>query len=317
MKGTVLITGGSGYVGGRIAAHLLKNGCGVVVGTRQKAASPAWLAGASVRAMDWASADSLKNACSGVEAVIHLAAMNEIESAKHPVAALEANTKASLMLLEASISAGVKRFIYFSTAHVYGAPLQGVIHEGTLPRPIHPYALTHKFSEDFVLAAHSLGRVQGAVFRLSNGFGAPTNETVDRWTLLVNDLCRQAATNGVLKLQSDGMQWRDFITLTDVARATHHILHCDPAQWGDGLFNLGGQLPMTVFAMASRVAMRWQALTGRPIDIIRVQPAGGELPALDYRCDKLIATGFTLTSPVDEEIDNTLRFCLQTFGTKS
>lgn len=315
MTQTVLITGGFGYVGGRIAAHLLKSGYKVIVASRRPAAPP-WLAGAAVRQIDWISEDSLHKACNNADAVLHLAAINEIESAKNPLAALEVNTKNTLLFLEKSINAGVKRFVYFSTAHIYGSPLQGRIDESTLPRPVHPYALTHKFSEDLVLAAHDLGRVQGVVLRLSNAFGAPMDAGVDRWTLLVNDLCRQAATAGVLRLHGDGTQWRDFITLGDVASAAQHVLECSAAQLSDGLFNLGGHLPMTVFDMAARVAARWKVATGNAIDILRTSPAGDK-PPLDYRCDKLIATGFSLTSLVDEEIDNTLRLCVQAFGAKA
>ena len=317
MKGAVLVTGATGYVGGRIVTYLMQCGFEVVLATRRKEDSLEQLSNALVRRIDWTSADSLQNVCADIETVVHLAAMNEIESANNTVAALDVNTKASMMLLEASINTGVKRFIYFSTAHVYGVHMHGVIDERVLPRPLHPYAITHKFSEDFVLAAHDLGRIQGVVLRLSNAFGVPANHYMDRWTLLVNDLCRQAVSTGVLRLKSDGKQWRDFITLTDVARATHHLLPCNLEQVEDGLFNLGGHMPMTVYAMASRVAMRWQLLTGRLIDIVCGQAAGNDFPALDYRCDKLLATGFSLTSPIDEEIDNTLRFCIQQFGEKS
>ena len=246
--------------------------------------------------------------------MVHLAAMNEVESARDPVGALQMNGLASLRLLEAARQVGVRRFIYFSTAHVYGTPLHGNIDEGTLPRPVHPYSITHKVAEDFVLAAHDRKQIEGVVIRLSNGFGAPVTQDVDRWTLLVNDLCRQAATVGELRLNSSGEQLRDFITLDDIARAAIHFLQLDFDQLADGLFNLGGGKVMSILEMTERIAARWKALTGREIDIVR--SAGRRTPpvALNYRCDKLAATGFTLNSDVDREIDDTLKLCLKAFS---
>ena len=117
-----------------------------------------------------------------MDAIVHLAAMNEMDCARDPAAALEVNTALTLRLLNAAVAAGVRRFVYLSTAHVYGAPLRGHIDERALPRPVHPYAITHRAAEDFVLAAFDAGRIEGVVLRLSNGVGAPAHAAVDRWT---------------------------------------------------------------------------------------------------------------------------------------
>ena len=61
-----------------------------------------------------------------------------------------------------------------------------------LPLPDIPYAITHRAAEDFTLMFASRGKLDARVVRLSNAFGAPAHGSVDRWTLLVNDLCRQA-----------------------------------------------------------------------------------------------------------------------------
>lgn len=315
MSHKVLLTGGLGYLGGRLACALVTAGHQICCGTRRSVArAPEWLPDMPMVTLDWASTEALTEACRGIDCVVHLAAMNEIESGMDPVGALEINGVASLRLLEAAKVAGVRRFIYFSTAHVYGAPLQGTIDETTLPRPIHPYAITHKVAEDFVLAAHDRKQIEGVVIRLSNGFGAPVTPNVSRWTLLVNDLCRQAATSGELRLNSPGVQLRDFIALRDVVRAVDHLLQLDAGRLADGLFNLGGGRAMSILDMTERIAARWRALTGHDIAIVR--PASDGVPplALNYVCDKLASTGFVLTGQVDREIDDTLQLCLQAFG---
>lgn len=315
MNNRVLLTGGLGYIGGRLALALNEAGYVVHCGTRRSGLSaPVWFPDLRMVHLDWESIESLTQVCQGVDCVIHLASMNEVESARDPVGALEMNGLASLRLLEAAKAAGVQRFIYFSTAHVYGAPLQGDIDETTLTRPVHPYAITHKVAENFVLAAHDRKQIEGVVIRLSNGFGAPVTPDVDRWTLLVNDLCRQASTSGELRLNSAGAQLRDFVTLADVARAVNHLLQLDAGQLADGLFNLGGGKAMSILDMTERIAARWHLMTGREIAIVRPAGDGVPTPALNYRCDKLAATGFTPTGQVDREIDDTLHLCLRAFG---
>jgi UDP-glucose 4-epimerase len=207
-----------------------------------------------------------------------------------------------------------------STAHVYGAPLQGRIDERTLPRAQHPYAITHKVAEDFVLAAHDQGRIEGVVLRLSNGFGAPAHAGIDRWTLLVNDLCRQAVVSGCLRLKSAGLQRRDFVTLQDVGGAVVHCLALRKVALGDGLFNLGGDCTLRIIDMAQQVSERWEVMTGTGLPLERPEPSPGEIlneasvEPLVFSCAKLQATGFALLSARDAEIDATLQLCLRAFG---
>lgn len=311
MTRRILITGGFGYVGGRVAQAFAKlPDTHVVLGTRRSQEKPSWLPSASVVVTCWDEPERLRQACAGVDTVLHLAAMNEIEAARNPVGALEANGVATARLLEAAKAEKVERIIYLSTAHVYGAPLVGRIDETTCPRPIHPYATSHRAAEDIVLAAHDTGALNGIVARLSNGFGAPTHVAVDRWTLLVNDLCRQAGGTGRLTLRSAGLQRRDFVTLTDVGRAIAHLSELSRDAMGNGIFNIGGIWAPTVMEMALLVADRCEAVLGFRPEIRRPDPLPDEATQpLDYRIDKLLGTGFRLSGSREEEIDATLMMC--------
>lgn len=312
----VLITGGLGYVGGRIAQHLATDpGLSLRLTSRRiiRTTYPTWLANCEIRQWD-ASADP-SDLCAGIDTVVHLAAANENDCIQDPLGALEVNGIGSLRLLQAAQDAGVRRFIYFSTAHVYGAPLLGFISEQTVPRPIHPYAITHKVAEDFVLASRDQGKIEGIVLRLSNGFGVPITVDVDRWTLLINDLCRQAVSTGKLVLRSNGMQQRDFITLQDAARCVAHLIALPVSRCGDGLFNLGGELACSIYEITQLVASRCQVVLGFTPPIERVEPLSGDrAPSLEYSIAKLKATGFSLRNEVEDEIDATLSLCQKAFG---
>jgi UDP-glucose 4-epimerase len=263
---------------------------------------------------DWGSTESLTQVCRGMDFVVHLAAMDDAAASTDAIGALQMNGVSSLRLLEAAKVAGIQRFIYFSTVQVYGEPLLGTIDETVLPRPIQPYAISHKVMEDFVLAAHHRKEIAGVVVRLSNCFGAPVTPDMDRWNLLVNDLCRQAVVTQQLRLKSNGFQLRDFITLGDVGRALIHLLMLDAVQLGDGLFNLGGGGSMSILEMAKRISVRYSSLTGCQVAIVQ-PPCSGYIPPLfAFRCEKLSATGFSLLREIDREIDDTLKLCMRAFG---
>lgn len=316
MNSRILITGGFGYIGGRIVKHLRGERVALRLSTRRSSDSfPEWSAGLDIVRANMASEDDLASLCLGVDTIIHLAAMNEHACAADPVAAVRVNSEASVLLLEVAKSAGVKRYIYFSTAHVYGAPLEGKITEQNLPKPRHPYAITHRIVEDFVLAEQNQGEMAGLVLRLSNGMGAPADTMVDRWSLISNDLCRQAVEKGVLTLKSSGLQKRDFIPLSDVSRAVSHFLDMDSVKWADGLFNLGGECPMSIFRMAEMIAQRAEVVLGIKVNIQRPKCSLiEESPYLDYRIDKLKETGFSLAGSVRDEIDATLKLCQELIG---
>ncbi len=316
MNQRVLITGGFGYLGGRIALAIAHNSDWIVrLGSRIDQSAPPWLSQAETIAMDFSDSASLSHAVQDVQAVIHLAAMNEHQCLEDPAMAVIVNTQGTLNILDAAISEGAQRFVYFSTAHIYGAPLVGCLSEKTIPRPTHPYAITHHGAEDFVLACHDQKKIEGIVLRLSNGFGAPAHPQVDRWTLLVNDLCRQAVETRKMVLHSSGLQHRDFITLTDVGNAAIHFLNLPQELCGDGLFNLGGGMSLSVWHMTQRIASRCRKVLGFIPEVIRQDPEpADEVQEIVYLIEKLKKTGCPVTGLIDKEIDEMLIFCHDAFG---
>jgi len=317
MTRSVLLTGGLGYVGGRVAEALAQDpefSIAVTSRNPDRMDLPAWLPRDKCRKLDIQHYADIRDVCKNTDVIVHFAAMNEIDSLLHPEHALLVNTLGTLKLVCAAGEAGVKRFIYFSTAHVYRSPLEGLITESTVPRPVHPYAITHRAAEDFVLAGNSNTSMEGLVIRLSNGIGRPIDGHVDRWSLVGNDLCRQAMTRRQITLKSVGLQQRDFITLTDVGRAVAHMIRLQHESIGDGIFNLGGENVMSILALANRIQDRCANRFGFVPSITRPEPVSGKNPGmLSYSIDRLKSTGFCLKGDLDAEIDATLAFCQQEF----
>ncbi len=311
----VLVTGGFGYLGGRLAQYLVsQTGDEILLGSRQQTEPPQWLPQAKVVQTRWDSLAGLEHICSAVDSVVHLAGMNAQDCATDPVAALELNAVATARLLQAAVRQGVKRLIYLSTAHVYGSPLTGVIIEETCPVSLHSYAASHRAGEDVVRAANQRGEIEGIVIRLSNAYGAPAHKDANCWMLLVNDLCRQAVTTQRMVLRSSGLQRRNFIPLTDACRAIDHLLHLSVQDLARDIFNVGGVWSPTVWEVACLVQERCTVALGFQPQLIRIPPQTGEtVTELDYRFDALRQTGFQPSANKVEEIDRLLNFCKASF----
>jgi len=207
----ILITGGLGYLGGRLSSHLLNKGYKVFVGTRKNLKSVnAQISGTTSVQTNWTSSISLESTTRGMDTVIHAAGMNAKACSANPSKALEVNGLNTAMLMEAAIANGVQRFIYLSTVHIYNSPLVGDIDETTLPTNLHPYATSKLAGEKVVLHAKQMGKILGIVLRLSNGSGHPIYPETKCWHLVLNDLCRQAIEKKELILHSEKSIERNF-----------------------------------------------------------------------------------------------------------
>ncbi len=311
----ILITGGLGYIGSRLAEYLGNAGnINVKLLAKKNSSIPEWVSGRNLVEGDVLDISSLKTACENVDTVIHLAALNEIDSGKDPMEALRVNGGGTLNLINAAISSKVERIIYFSTFHVYGLNASGNITENTLPLPVHPYAITHRVSEDFIRMSVNRKELDGVILRLSNGFGYPSHTRVKRWSLVVNDLCLQAVLNNKIVLKTSGKQYRDFITLTDVSRCVEHILNLDTSKTDreDCIYNLGGEFSVSILDIAKLIKERCEEVLNISPEIVIGKDDNTkkvfEMP-LKYNIDKIKKTGFRLISNVNEEIDKTLIFC--------
>lgn len=311
----ILITGGYGFVGGRLALHLAQVGHQIVLGTRHSITLPDWLPQAEVLQIAWDDESLLERACDGMDVIIHAAGMNAQDCTADPVAALAFNGVATARFVAAASRASVKKFIYLSTAHVYASPLAGVITEETCPRNFHPYATSHLAGEQAVLSAHSRGELQGIVLRLSNVFGVPIHKDVKCWMLLVNDLCKQAVQTRKLVLQSSGLQYRDFIGLTEVCCVAEKLVDSVQLQQVN-VFNVGAGESQSVLEMAKLIQQRCAEILGFTPELQHKQSGVDELyPNLIYRTENLNSLGISWKSQTNaEEIDTLLLFCQSSFN---
>jgi len=310
----VLISGGLGYLGGRIAKYLLDSGFQVRIGSsRSHPDVPSDLLSCEIVICDLSDKRSLENACKNVSSIIHLASLNAQECDHDPEAALLINGLGTLNLLNAAKKMGVTKFVYFSTAHVYGSPLQGIIDENSTPRPIHDYAITHRLAEDYVLQANSNKDITGSILRLTNSVGSPLNSKANCWMLVVNDLCKQTVLNQSIELHSDELIQRDFIPISTVCSTVVDVLTSDVL---DGeIANISSSVVLTLRELTNLIADRSEVVLGfRPNINFKRLPKGKPLESLFILNSKLKSSGCIIDTDLSYEIDQLLLNCNQWFA---
>lgn len=303
----ILITGGSGYLGGRIANYLTSfKEYRVIIASRKICKN------FNHRKVDWNSKTSLKHLCQKIDIIIHLAAMSSKECNDEPDQAYKVNVLNTKNLIESAILNNVKKVIYFSTAHVYSSSLTGIINENTPTTNNHPYAKTHLIAEKIILDFNKKNNFQGIIFRLSNSFGPPVDLNSNCWMLFANDICKSAVVESKIILNSNNFQVRDFITISDVCRATQYFFDYKIENNLNPIFNLGGKLTLSLIDFAELVKNEFNRVFDKKIEIIS-KIKGKNKYFLDYKIEKLESTGFILESTINIEIVNLIKFCNKNF----
>lgn len=311
----VLITGGFGYLGGRIAEYLSKSGFKVRIGTsRSKIDAIESRQTYDVVKINLLNSKSLEEACKDVSVVIHLAALNAQLCEQDPKKASEINTDGTCNLINAAIKEKVDQFIYFSTAHVYGSPLVGNITEETLSLPQHPYALTHYKAENYVLNASKKQLINSVVLRLSNAVGSPLHKNVNCWMLVSNDLCKQVITKKVMTIQSSSFIERDYISISEVCMIVVKIV--SNANLKNGIYNVSSGVSLTLIDLANLIKKRAAKTINLNPSIefaSKHRIASANSSSLVISNNKLKKHGVDINQEIQNEIDQLLINCKNWF----
>jgi len=308
----ILITGGLGYIGGRLTDYLLdkQNHNLTITTNREKIEAPKKFKNVNIQKVNILNKERLYEICEDINYIIHLASTNEIVSAKNPHEALKVNAEGTLNLLEVAKERGIKKFMYFSTFHIYGQNKGEKITEKQLPNPTHPYSITHYIAELYVNQFRQNYNFETIILRLSNSFGAPITTNVNRWSLVVNDLCYQAIKNGCLTLKSKGDQHRDFISMTDVLQAVDLLLNTPYNKIENGIFNVGSGYSISIKELCERINQVYEKYYNKKLQIIIPKDAvkPDDTPVY-FDISKIQKLGFILKDDYEYNILETLKMC--------
>jgi len=231
---TVLVTGGAGYIGSHMVHALVEAGENVVVIDNLSTGFSTYLPeGVPLFIGDVADENLIEGVIQahGVDAVIHFAGSVVVpESMRDPLAYYRNNTMASRNLLDAAVKCGIKRFIFSSTAAVYGNPDATPVAEDAPTRPLSPYGASKLMTE---IMLHDIAPAYGmefVVLRYFNVAGADPQGRTGLATMGATHLLKiavEAATGQRNKIDvygtdyptPDGSCIRDFIHVSDLVQA--------------------------------------------------------------------------------------------------
>jgi UDP-glucose 4-epimerase len=184
--------------------------------------------------------------------------------------------------------------------------------EDMRPQPRSAYAISRLASEH-VTAGLAGGVYELVILRLSNSVGAPLHPSVDRWSLVANDLARQGALDGRLALRTAGVQWRDFVALDDVCAAIASAARTNDTGLAPGTYNLGSGQARTVLDLAHLVQDAFEQRTGRrpPLDAPAPPPESERDAPYHVSVKRLAGAGVTpAAAPLENAVSETVGFCL-------
>ena len=267
----VLVTGGAGYIGSGVVEELLASGHrAVVYDNLYKGHRDAVHPAAEFVHADLLDAKALHAAISGADAVVHLAAHSLVgESVQEPAKYYRNNVVAGLALADAMREHGVRWLVFSSTAAVYGEPAKQPIEETDPTAPTNPYGETKLAFENalrWYSAAYGLRSISLRYFNAA-GATARCRERHEPETHLVPVVLQAAAGRipevtifGADYPTPDGTCVRDYIHVSDLARAHLLALQALAAGHAGGSYNLGcggsGYSVMQVIEVARSVSGR-------------------------------------------------------------
>ena len=309
----ILITGAFGYLGGRISSFFSSiSEYEIILASTRAVKTPSSLKNIKVIQINWKDEESISNACTNIDVIIHAAGMNAQDCKINPEEALNVNGIYTARLVKNAISNKVKKIIYFSTAHVYSSPLKGIITEDVSPKNKHPYSTSNLAGENYVIQAHLSSKLQGVVFRLSNCIGAPKDINSNCWMLLVNDLCRQIIVHRKMKLNTNGKQLRNFITITDVCRVINLFIELNFRSNENTIFNVGNET-ISIKEMAEIIQKRCKLILGFSPKLEINKEDNVQVENFQFKTNKLDNIGFKSQISYEKEIDDLLIFCKKHF----
>lgn len=252
MTGHILVTGGAGFIGSHIADAFLARGWRVSIIDNLSTGDPrnlnpaATLFEADLRdAETMRLVDELKP-----DVVSHHAAQIDVRvSVRDPAADAETNVVASVRLLQKSLDAGVRRFIFASTGGaIYGEPLEVPQTESHARAPLSPYGCAKLSVEHYLEYFHAVHGMATVPLRYANVYGPRQNAHGEAGVVAI--FANRMLRGEDVTINGNGDQTRDYVYVDDVVAANIAAVERDLS----GAFNVGTGVETSVNELYERMA---------------------------------------------------------------
>jgi UDP-glucose 4-epimerase len=283
--GRALVTGGAGFIGSELVAHLVAGGWDVVV--LDNLATGRWenldglpLSDGAKITGDVCDAELASRVMPGIDTVFHLACRGVRFSLHSPLETHEVNAGGTLTLLEGARSAKIRRFVHVSSSDVYGAAGDPPMREDGPTFPATAYGASKLAGEAYARAYSHCYGVPVTIVRPFNSFGPRAHHEGDAGEVIPKFVLR-ALAGKPLTIFGSGEQTRDFCYVSDTARGIILAGTVDEAL-GETI-NLGSGSELSILGLAQAVL----AAVGNDRATLRFDEARpGDLPRLCAATDK-------------------------------
>ena len=287
---TILVTGGAGYIGSHVARQLGERGEKLVtLDNLSTGFRGAVLHGDFVQG-DTGDAQLVAKILAEhrIDTVLHFAAHIQVpESVANPLKYYRNNTANTRTLLECCVAAGVKHFVFSSTAAVYGMPPGGIADETTPTVPINPYGWSKLMSEQMLRDTAAVTKLRYVALRYFNVAGADPGGRIGQSTPEATHLIKVACEHVVGKRQGisifgtdyetpDGTCIRDYIHIEDLAAAHLQALDYLRAGGAPTTLNCGYGRGFSVREVLDEVAR----VSGKRLSVTESARRAGDPPQL-------------------------------------
>jgi UDP-glucose 4-epimerase len=305
-KGSVLVTGGAGFIGSHVCGAYVDAGWSVTAlddlssGSRENVPDGVELIEADVRSVE--AAELMEERCFDI--VNHHAAQIDVRvSVERPDHDASVNIQGLLNLLEAARASSVRRFVFVSSGGVvYGEPDELPVPEIAPKAPLSPYGVSKLAGEHYLYFYNKVHGLEAVTLRYSNVYGPRQDPHGEAGVVAI--FSRRLLENRPLIIYGDGEQTRDYVYVGDVARANLLASEAplvDPTCIDDVAFNVGTGKETTVSDLAEVLMevsgrsceVKWAE--ARPGELSRSSLDAGKLAALGWQSEHDLARGLTLT----------------------
>lgn len=243
LRGTVLVTGGAGFIGSHVCDALIAQGFDIrcfddlSTGHRGNIAHLEGTEGFTFIQGDIRSAEAMALAVKGASAIVHLAALGSVpRSIAQPLESHAVNVGGFLNMLESARAEGPVRIVYASSSSVYGDQPDLPKREGREGAPLSPYALTKQTDEAYAQVYHRLFGLSIIGLRFFNIFGE-RQDPEGAYAAAIPKFIRAMLKHQAPTLHGDGTQTRDFTYVGNAVQAVVQALKAPDERAGE-VFNI-------------------------------------------------------------------------------
>lgn len=250
----VLVLGGGGFIGSTVCDLLLQNGFDLRVFERPRI--PPYRSFRSNENVDWLNGDiqnndDLRNALVGIDAVIHLVSSTLPRGSNEAtIYDVQSNVVATLSLLEEMSKAGIGKLVFISSGGtVYGTPQYLPMDECHPTNPEVSYGITKLMIEKYLSLYERTRGIKSIVLRVSNPFGP--RQRIETAQGAVGIFLHRALTKQSIQIWGDGSVVRDYVYVTDVAKAFVSALKYEGEL---RVFNVGSGVGLSLLDVLAQIS---------------------------------------------------------------